>query len=80
MSVLEAPRPSSCLSCGAPVIFATTARGLPMPLDAEPFIGGNARLTDGWRAEVVGPLEAMDEQLYGSHLARCPESEWRRRR
>lgn len=35
---------------------------------------------EGWRAELVAPLEAMDEPLYGHHLARCPSSEWRRRR
>lgn len=80
MSVLEAPRPSKCASCGAPVILATTGAGAEVALDAEPFFGGNVRLLDGWRAEMVGPLEAMDKALYGSHLARCPHSEWRRRR
>lgn len=81
MSVLEAPRPTPCRSCGAPVIFATTANGTSMPLDAVPYLGGNVRLVDGWRAEVVGPLEAMDVELYGSHFATCPQAkEWRRRR
>lgn len=79
--LLEAPRPTSCPSCAAPVIFATTANGDSMTLDAAPYLGGNVRLIDGWRAEVVGPLEAMDVELYGSHFARCPQAkEWRRRR
>lgn len=71
-----------CRSCGARLVWATTAAGEPMPLDAEPVPGiGNVRLADG-RAEVLGPLEAAasSEVLYTAHFATCPDAAMHRKR
>lgn len=65
-----------CSTCGAPILWAKTAKGKPMPLDAEPRDDGNVVLERGV-AIVIGPLEHVTrrtEPLFVSHLATCPQA------
>lgn len=83
---------SRCRSCRAEIIWVVLApKGRPHPVDAEPRSDGSIRIVDGppaglWphralRAYVL-PIEErgpLDEPLYVSHFATCPESaRWRR--
>lgn len=78
-----------CGSCGAAVVWTTTGKGKSMPVDAEPVVGGNIRLTQrtyplGPLATVCGPLplelEADDDGIrYLSHFVTCPHSAQHRR-
>lgn len=77
---------ASCRSCGASIVWATTHKGRPMPVDADPVEGGNVRLRrDGEKviAEYPGKehpaLFEDDAPRYVSHFSTCPEAEeWRR--
>lgn len=70
-----------CSACQAPLLFATTARGKSMPLDAQPAPNGNVVLRpddDGvmvahvlGAAGVVAAIE-KGEKLYTSHFVGCP--------
>ena len=74
---------SVCRSCLEPIVWATTAEGNKMPLDAEPHEEGNVRLLEDGTCEVVGPLETLiaageGVRLHRSHFATCPEAaHWR---
>lgn len=78
-----------CRSCQAPIIWATSAAtGRAMPVDAEPFEGGNVELTEHpdptasmVRAIVHAqpPLDAPPLRM--AHHATCPQADtWRKRR
>ena len=74
---------SRCKSCCAPIRWARTAAGKPIPLDLEPVPGGNIQLRDGV-ARVLTPIEAMIEPLEGgprflSHFATCPYADEHRK-
>jgi hypothetical protein len=80
---------ATCRSCGAAIVWALTASGRLMPVDANPAKGGNVRLsTDAlhdhqYVATVVGPLEALipadSQPLHVAHFVTCPDSDrWRR--
>lgn len=69
-----------CSSCGAPILWARTAKGKQMPIDAEPTADGNVLLHPGGRLAVVnGPLEvlrlrAVGTALHLSHFVTCPNA------
>lgn len=73
--------PVPCSSCGAPMIWAVTAKnGKPIPLDASPVPHGNVELEDG-RAIYVRP---NSPNLFGvprfvSHFATCPHARQHRK-
>jgi hypothetical protein len=69
-----------CKRCKQPILWALTANGRPMPLDAEPDPKGNVKLSEQRgttpRAAVLGGTardEAAErgEQLYMPHHATC---------
>lgn len=72
-----------CRSCRQPVIWTTTERGKPMPVDGRPAAGGNLavfRAPDGSvRSRVVGADLAFGRtDLHLSHFVACPHAErWR---
>jgi hypothetical protein len=75
--------------CGAPLIWASTARGKAMPVDAEPQPDGNVLLTDvglpSPQATVVDPaaepLGGWPGTLHHSHFTTCPGADrWRHKR
>jgi hypothetical protein len=72
-----------CRACKAPIVWAKTEAGRPMPLDAEPVDGGNVALVDGI-VVVLGAAarERLDGklELYRSHFATCPFADDFRRR
>jgi hypothetical protein len=79
-----------CRACKAPIVWARTEHGRPMPLDAEPDSGGNITLTrSAGRLVAVVLVPAVLEALrdggerrlfYRSHFATCPYgNEFRRR-
>jgi hypothetical protein len=79
---------SACRSCHAPVIWAVTAAGKRMPVDAEPVDGGNVLLDqrqDPPLATVVGKqvqagLFGDDGPRFASHYVTCPDADqWRKR-
>lgn len=84
------PEVKHCRSCGAEVIWAVTANGKRMPVDATPREDGNIMLTeypDGHpTAEYVSPTlfeefdqEAPEPRRYVSHFASCAQSkQWRK--
>ncbi len=73
-----------CRSCGAQIIWATTAAGHVIPLDAEPVENGNISLADG-KAIVVDKGSLFETVVggpyYQSHFASCKDAEkWRKRK
>jgi len=83
--------PSSCRSCGAPIIWAITVNGKPQPFDAMPHEDGNALLEernitrDGHvhvelHARSSDPLFDAGKPIYMPHHATCEHADqWRRR-
>lgn len=60
-----------CRSCNAPIVWAKTEKGKPMPVDAEPVADGNIELQAGI-AKVVKAGEVLPGTLlYKSHFATC---------
>jgi hypothetical protein len=69
-----------CVTCRAPIRWAFTVNGKPMPLDPDPVAGGNVALDDTGRATVV-PADRRAGPLYVAHFTTCPyAAEHRRRR
>lgn len=76
---------SPCKSCRRLVIWTTTERGKPMPVDAQPDPAGSVALSieDGKvHSRVVSvKLRFGRKDLHTSHFVGCPQSgKWRRRR
>ena len=76
-----------CSSCKAPIRWAVTAGGHPMPIDPDPVTDGNLRLEsehadEGMpRVVVVPPSQRVDgEWLYVAHFRTCPYADQHRRR
>jgi hypothetical protein len=75
-----------CASCGAPVWWAISTNGRPMPVDFEPVDGGNIDLAwdDDARALTAtviphGQLDMFDRPRYRTHFVSCPHADqWRR--
>lgn len=75
---------STCSSCGAPIIWATTTNGKSMPVDPDPHPAGNVTLTDalfpGTPPEATvtaGPIAGG----HRSHFVTCPHAAtWRNHR
>lgn len=82
------PGDDTCRSCNAPIIWATTDRGVSMPVDRDPVAGGNVQLTPHesrpgqHRAKVVTPrLTFGRTDLRMPHHASCPQGRaWKRKR
>lgn len=82
---------SACRSCKAAIIWARTAAGRLMPLDAQPRADGNIQLLPDGTARVLGKddladldrraaLEGHVARLYVSHFATCELASAHRRR
>lgn len=71
--------PACCSSCGAPIIWAKTARLRRfIPLDKEPIIGGNIVLDGGIASiETIGLFDRTPK--YVSHFTTCPNAKKHRR-
>lgn len=71
-----------CRTCGAPILWAVTDAGDRMPVDAEPFEGGNIELAQlphpmqGLRVVMVDPAapSMLGAPRYRSHFATCPDA------
>ncbi len=73
---------STCRTCRAPVLWATTEHGRKMPLDLEPYTGpepGGLFILRGELAVAVTAAAFDDEPLYRSHFATCPQADQHRR-
>jgi len=76
---------SKCSSCSAPIVWANTATGKKMPLDAQPHPLGNLVMDE---AGNVGPPDAWPGNLgtpdltkrYRSHFATCPQADRHRKK
>lgn len=85
-------RPAKCFSCGAQILWAVTAAGKRIPLDAAACPRGNVLLTEnGAWARVLTAAEmsarqelrlsgAVVEPAYLSHFATCKFAESHRRK
>jgi hypothetical protein len=64
-----------CRGCGAPILWARTVYGRPIPLDPAPRADGNIVLSelDG-RACYLGRNYAPKGTRYVSHFTTCPHS------
>lgn len=85
-------KPSKCRSCGKPLRWAVTAKGIAQPIDFLPDPKGNLviettqvvkdghiEITD--RVRVADPLFDRGVDLYMPHHAVCPAAaEWRKKR
>lgn len=69
---------SACRLCSAPLRWARTSNGKPMPLDPEPNDAGNVTLDERGTATVHGQGAAVDGVRYMAHFVTCPD--WQRRR
>lgn len=74
-------RDERCRSCGAAIVWAYTASGRRMPVDAEPVDDGTLKLSPRvgqLHVFVVGPHPS--EPRYRAHFVTCPDADgWRRR-
>jgi hypothetical protein len=73
---------SSCRSCQAPIMWATTERGKSIPLDLEPYRGDSPAglfVLRGRTAIAVTPEAFPDEPVYRSHFSTCPHAAEHRR-
>jgi len=74
---------STCRSCGAPILWATTEWGKSIPLDPEPYQGDSPSglfVLRGRVAMAVPPDAFPEEPHYVTHFATCPDAgDWRRR-
>jgi hypothetical protein len=82
------PTGSTCSSCGAPIVWAETEAGRPIPLDRAPRTAGNIVQTDlDLFHDPTGPIrvrylrrdEPHDGPRYVSHFATCPDAAFHRR-
>ena len=81
--------PAACRSCEAPIAWAKTINGKPIPLDANPdgtprpVPDGNLQITttSPLTVDMVDPgsLFATEGLRYRSHFAECPNADDRRR-
>jgi len=67
-----------CRSCGAPIVWAVSARGKRMPFNAEPTAAGT------WHLEETAPGEVRAAHGPGpdghvSHFATCPNARQHRK-
>ncbi len=66
----------TCKSCGAAILWARTANKKLMPLDPQPFAGGNIRLDEDGSCVVLSGDALLTHRgemlLYVSHFASCP--------
>jgi hypothetical protein len=67
----------TCRSCGAPITWARTTSGKPIPLDPEPVDRGNLEVEDGVARPVL--IEA-GKLRYVTHFATCPNAPQHRNR
>lgn len=78
MSAEAARAVQRCGSCQAPIVWVITARGRPLPLDADPHPKGNVWLDKGH--VTIGGNPPPGTTLWKSHFATCPEAgQWRRK-
>ena len=67
-----------CKSCGAQIEWVLTVKGHNMPLDVTPIAGGNIKILDNGRAQVVDTHPDVIRSV--SHFTTCPEANAHRRR
>lgn len=74
---------NTCKSCSAPIIWAKTAKGKAMPLDAEPSAKGNIALADGVAVyltkDALAQAAGWGTPLFLSHFVSCPQAARHRR-
>lgn len=68
----------TCRSCSAPIVWAKTANGKAMPLDAEPTAMGNVTLDGGVIRLSTADYNALGPR-YTSHFATCPNAKGHRK-
>lgn len=73
---------TTCRSCGAPIIFAVTAKGRRMPLDLVRVPEGNIEVDIGDAGSLLASVvpSGSAPTLYKSHFATCPNAKKHRRR
>ncbi len=68
-----------CKSCGAAILWARTARGKWMPLDAQPHAQGTVAILDGKAVVVPEELRRAGRPVYRCHFVSCPRAKEHRR-
>ena len=65
-----------CRACNAPIIWAVTASGKNMPVDADAVVAPRGfRLEDGDTVlAVFTAAPELNERLYQSHFSTCPNA------
>ena len=66
-----------CNTCGAPIAWARSTNGKPMPLNGTPTLGGNIELDAHGVAHVVKPEPSVPR--YTSHFSNCPQASGHRK-
>lgn len=77
---------AACRTCDTAIVWATTANGKAMPVDAEPVEDGNVELSPpppGKRAPIATVLTGpslLGGPVHKPHFATCPDADsWRQR-
>ncbi len=65
---------ATCKSCGAQILWVRTARGLAVPLDAEPQADGIIDIHQGLVIDVPTDMPQSGRPLYRSHFSSCPDA------
>jgi hypothetical protein len=71
--------PSQCSTCKAAVIWGRTAKGRPMPVDAEPVADGEWMLERGALVYQGPGPSLLPGARYRSHFATCADADLHRR-
>ena len=64
---------NDCRSCHAPIIWAKTANGKAIPIDATPTSLGNIEVDGGTAKYVTADVNALGPR-YVAHFATCPQA------
>lgn len=72
---------ASCSTCSAPIIWAQTDHGKPMPVDAEPVANGNIELQqpNDPRDPPVAHVVKAGWGTHQSHFSSCPNADQHRK-
>jgi len=70
---------AKCRTCEAPVIWAETRSGKPMPLDEKPSGNGNMAYVNGKAWVATDEDRRLRRPLHTSHFATCPDAGQHRR-
>jgi hypothetical protein len=75
----ETMQPARCATCRAPIWWAKSTSGTPVPIEYEPRSDGNIIFVKPGHIQYLRKRDQTDDPRYASHFAFCPDSKFHRR-